>query len=502
MSISFKKYVDIVSGVGGGVGIRLRDLIGRLFTVNPLLPPRSLVEFTTPEDVGTYFGTASEEYKRASFYFAFVSKTITKANKISFARWAQAAVTPRVYGNTTAKLLATYTAVANGSLNLTMGASTESTTPIDLTGAASLAAVAALIQTAIRLEAGAQFAAATVVYDAPTQRFNLAGGVAEQAAMTVNVSGVGTDLAPLLGWTAGAGLVVAEGSDAETITETLDASADASNNFGSLLFLPALDVAEKEEVAAWVKLQNNMYINCNRSVDIAEATADSVALLGYGGTAITLATLADEYDEMAPMILLAATDYARRNSSQNYMFQIFTLTPKVTTTVDSNGLDVLRVNYYGQTQTAGQAISFYQRGTLCGLPVDATDMNVYANEIWFKDAAGAAIMALLLALNRVPANAQGRSQLLTTLQSVITKALFNGVISVGKELDNTQKLYIAQLTGDPLAFHQVQNAGYWLDCVMVPYVTQSGATEFKAVYTLIYSKDDAIRKVEGSHVLI
>lgn len=500
MSISFKKYVDIVSGVGGGAGVRLRDLIGRLFTINPLLPPRSLIEFTTPEDVGTYFGTTSEEYKRASFYFAFVSKTITKANKISFARWAQAAAAPVVYGNTTAKTLATYTAVANGSLNLTMGADTESVTPIDLSLAASLAAVAALIQTAIRLAAGAQFVGATVTYDAPSARFILTGTVAEQAAMTVNVSGVGTDLAPLLGWTTGA--IVGEGTDAETITETLDASADASNNFGSLLFMPALDVVEKEEVAAWVKLQNNMYINCNRSVDIAEATADSVALLGYGGTAITLATLADEWDEMAPMILLAATDYARRNATQNYMFQIFTLTPKVSTTVDSNGLDALRVNYYGQTQTAGQAISFYQRGTLCGLPVDATDMNVYANEIWFKDAAGAAIMALLLALNRVPANAQGRSQLLTTLQSVITRALFNGTISVGKELDNTQKLYIAQITGDPLAYHQVQNAGYWLDCVMQSYVAPGGAIEFKAVYTLIYSKDDAIRKVEGSHVLI
>jgi hypothetical protein len=37
---------------------------------------------------------------------------------------------------------------------------------------------------------------------------------------------------------------------------------------------------------------------------------------------------------------------------------------------------------------------------------------------------------------------------------------------------------------------------------MQSYVTVDGRTEWKAVYTLIYSKDDTVRKVEGSHVLI
>ena len=39
----------------------------------------------------------------------------------------------------------------------------------------------------------------------------------------------------------------------------------------------------------------------------------------------------------------------------------------------------------------------------------------------------------------------------------------------------------------------------WAGTIVVKPTT---VTEWKAVYTLIYSKDDAIRKVEGSHVLI
>ena len=122
--------------------------------------------------------------------------------------------------------------------------------------------------------------------------------------------------------------------------------------------------------------------------------------------------------------------------------------------------------------------------------------------MWFKDAAGAKIMELLLSLARVSANATGRSQLIAVLQSVIETATFNGTISIGKPLNTTQKLYIGNLTGDANAWQQVYRLGYWIDCTLQSYVTTDGRTEWKAVYTLIYSKDDAIRKVEGSHVLI
>ena len=58
------------------------------------------------------------------------------------------------------------------------------------------------------------------------------------------------------------------------------------------------------------------------------------------------------------------------------------------------------------------------------------------------------------------------------------------------------------MTDDELAWHQVQNIGYWVYCEMQQTVTTDGRTEYKAVYTLIYSKDDVVRKVEGTHVLI
>lgn len=498
MAISFKRYVDIVSGVGAGAGVRLRDLIGRLFTTNVLVPVGSVVEMTTLEDVGVFFGYTSDEYKRATFYFGWISKNITRANKISFARWADVAVAPTIYGKSATYSLPTIAAITAGTFNLTFGATTQLVGPIDFSGAASLTAVAALVQTAIRAETGGAFTAATVVYDATRKSFNITGGVTGDAAVSITAGIV--DCAAALGWLAPQTLL-SPGSDAQSVTEVLTESANATNNFGSFLFTSSLDVAENTEAAAWNDAQNNMYIFCVRSLD-TEAVALNAALSGYSGVAVTLAPLATEYPEMVPMIILAATAYDRKNSVQNYMFQQFTLSPSVRDTADADIYDPLRVNYYGQTQTAGQFIEFYQRGTMMGLASDATDQNTYANEIWLKDYAGAQIMGLLLSLAKVSANTTGRSQLMAVIQDAINAGLKNGTISVGKPLNIQQKLYIGQITDDPLAWHQVQNSGYWMDCVIQSYVTEDSRTEWKAVYTLIYAKDDAIRKVEGSHIMI
>jgi hypothetical protein len=494
-----RKYVDITSGVGAGAGVRLRDLIGRLFTTNELVPTKSLVEFTTVEEVGDYFGTSSEEYKRAQFYFSFISKSITRAKRIAFARWADVATAPQVFGTTHASL-ATLEAIEDGSFTISLGGTENEVTLLDFSGALSLAAVAAIIQTAIRAEeVDALWASATVTYDATRNAFNFEGGATGVNAITVSAGVTGTNILTLFGW--GAGAILSDGVAIETVTDTLTESSEATNNFGSFLFMPTLTIEEIEEAAAWNATQNILY---QYMVPVAKSDAVTyyAALQNYAGVAVTVSETADEYPEMIPMTLLAATDYTRRNSTQNYMYQIFNVTPSVTNTTESNNLDAQRVNYYGRTQTAGQFIDFYQRGLLMGLPVNPSDQNVYANEQWLKDAAGASIMELLLNLPKVSANARGRGQLLSQLQSVINQALFNGTISVGKELTNTQKLYISELSGDPQAWQQVVSIGYWIDAVIERRVSISDAVEYVAVYTLIYSKDDTIRKVEGSHVLI
>lgn len=501
MAISFKRYVDIVSGVGGGVGVRLRDLILRLFSSSTLVPTNTVIEMESADEVGSYFGTSSPEYLRAVFYFGFISKLITAPKKIAFSRWAEIAASARIYGAKKTFAVSQFTGISTGSFKLTLGSYTADVTGVDFTTALTLSNVASILQTAIQavVAGGADWTAATVTYNATAQRFELVGGVVGAEPVAVEAAASGTPIASLLGWDSTG--VFSPGVDAEEPLDAFLASVQVSDNFGSFAFIGTLTA---EQVAA-VALQNDTYnVKFMYLVPIAEADAATyyAALSDLSGVATILSPLSSEYPELLPAMVLAATDYNRRNSVQNYMFQLASLTPSVLTDAVADSMDASRVNYYGRTQTAGQFIEFFQRGIMMGLATDPVDMNTYANEMWLKDAAGAAIMSLLLSLARVSANTTGRGQLLAVLQGIIEQATFNGTISIGKPLNTVQKLYIGNLTGDPEAWQQVFRLGYWIDCVLESYVTQDGRTEWKAVYTLIYSKDDAIRKVDGSHVLI
>lgn len=502
MALSFTRYVDITSGVGAGAAVANRELIGRIFTDNILLPPGSFIEFTTIEQVGNYFGTDSVEYARAAFYFAWISKNIRNPNKISFARWVDTAVAPMIFGAPLATdvTLTFLKTITTGAFSLTLGGDTQVISGLNFSSANSLADVATAIQTAIRAETGTQWTAATVVYNSLDNSFDFVGGSAVAANVIVAAPGTGTDISNDLGWLSTQGAIWAYGSLVETITDTLTASASASNNFGSFVFLPTLDLDEITEAAIWNDGQNVLYQYCI-PVTSSNYVATSAAILGYGGCGMTLAPLATEFPEQVPMMILAATDYNAVNSVQNYMYQVFPLTPSVSDDGIADALDIARVNYYGVTQQAGRLLSFYQRGYLTGQQTDPLDMNTYANEQWLKDAAGVAIMTLLLDLLKISANAQGIAQILTILQSVIDLALRNGTISVNKLLTQAQKLYIGQISGDPAAWRQVQSSGYWITA-QVQQVVINNATEYQIVYLLIYSKDDIVRKVIGTHVLI
>lgn len=499
--ISFKRYVDIVSGVGGGAGVRVRDLILRLFTNSPRVPSDGIVEMTSAADVGTYFGLASPEYLRAAFYFGFISKLITAPKRISFSRWADIASAARIYGATATRVVSQFTGITTGSFKLTLGGFTFDLTALNFSGATTLSNIATILQTAIQAQAGggAIWTGALVTYNATAQRFELVGGTTGAAPVATAVAATGVDIRSLLGWDATA--VFSAGVAPEEPVVAFTRSAEANDNFGSFAFVQTITPAQIAAVA----VQNDTYnVKFLYTVPVlaADAATTYAALSGLSGVAATLAPLSTEYPELLPSAILAATDYSRRNSVQNYMFQQAALTPSVTTNADADTMDANRINYYGRTQTAGQFLDFYQRGEMMGLATDPVDMNVYANEMWFKDAVGAAIMGLLLSAARVPANSTGRGQMLAILQSVIEAATFNGTISIGKPLTTTQKLFITNLTDDEQAWQQVFRLGYWLDGVMQSYVTTDSRTEWKFVYTLIYSKDDAIRKVQGSHILI
>src|ERR1700733_1248595 len=529
MAISLTNYVNITSGEGAGVNVPTRDLILRVFTGSTYLPPQTFLQFTSASQVGSYFGLTSEEYYRAVFYFSFISKTLVQPQAIQYARWVESAVAAMVFSaqDFANAVYTTWNAVTSGSVGITINGVALNVDDINFSAASSLANVASILTSAIQAQGtGSEFTSAVVTYSATYPiGFTLTSGTTAAATISIQAGVGGTDISGLafLGWLPQAtytnqsaqtgaigspiGSIWSAGSAVETIAGTLTTSNEISNNFGSFLFLNnlSLDLTQVESAATWNTTApiNVLYLYCI-PVSVANASAWSPALSGTAGCCLTLAPLTTQYPEQFPAMIEAATNYAAPNGVQNYMFQIDTsgtLTPSVTTDSFYDIYTAENVNFYGQTQTAGSQFSFYQQGVM----VDESGTSIptistYVNEIWFKDAASAAILSLLLSLPEIAANSQGESQILATLQGVINLALNNGTIEVGKTLSTSQQAYITSASNDPTAWYQVQNAGYWVNCIIQPI--PDNPTQYEAVYTLIYSKNDTVNFVQGTQTLI
>lgn len=498
MAINIKRYVDITSGVGGQAAAGARELIGRVLTTSQMAPFGSVMEFSSLDNVGGHFGTSSPEYAFASWYFGFVSKLVTTAKKLSFARYVTADSAPQLIGTPDSPALGDFKSITDGSMSLSMGGATQELTGMDFSSASSLAAVAAAVQDKINAYSagGALWTTAKVTF--ANGQFILTGGetgVNPIAATTAAASG--TYVGVLLGWDISSNPVVSPGADAETPAEAASRTAEISDNFGSFTFIDQLQTADFAAVAAWNKAQNVKYM-FSMSVTPSGYSEAATAAEGMDGTVLTLDP-SGQYAQFMPMAILATTDYRRINATQNYMFQQFGgVTPSVSTDKDADKYDAVRVNYYGATQTAGSQLAFYQRGQMMG---SITDIGVFCNEMWLKDALLVEFMNLLIALPKLPANRNGIAMARNVMQIVFELALDNGTFMPGKELTSTQKAYIESMTGDPEAWRDVANNGYWVN-VYIEQKTSNGVTEFILKYLLIYSKGDSIRKVEGSDILI
>lgn len=505
MAISQTRYVLITSGVGGAASVSNRELIARLMTTNELAPTKSILEFgdgasTALKNVGLHFGTTSAEYAFASKYFSYVSKDIKQPTKISFARYTPEATAPKLISTIKLPSIATLKAVTDGSLKISMGGVSYEMSSITLASCADYAAVATALQTAIRgnTSGGTLWTSATVAY--ADGRFTLTGGeTGDCEIVPAMATASGTNLSDMIGWGLASNPVVSVGSAAETKVEALDRASNTSNNYGSFCFVEALSTQDIADIAAWTDVQNVNYV-FSQAVTASNYAEIQAAVEGKNGVCLTLSQgQSIDNAQFIPMAIGAAIDYTRTNAATNFMYHKFDdETPTVTSDTYADIYDGKRVNYLGATQQAGKKIAFYQRGTLQG---DITDIGVYWNEMWLKDAILTSCLNLLLAVKQLPANEDGSAIATGILADIISQAKSNGTISAGKTLTAVQKAYITSLTNDDEACVEVQTNGYWLD-VKIKQKMVNGVTEYYVDYMLIYGKGDSVRKVEGSDILI
>ena len=489
MAIPQTKYVNIISAVGAQSQVSQRVLMGRVFTSNELLPHGAVVEFTGLDSVGSYFGTASDEYKFASKYFGYTSRSGNVPQKISFALHSEGAMPARLFGKVKSTSLAQLKTYISGSVTFSINDATYALTGLDLSSATSFADVATTINTA--LNDGLTDEIAIFEYNETLYRFVLRTATdGEEATIDFATGPLATDL----GMTEGSnGAIKSNGSKIESGLDVLSETTALTNNFYSFCFFTDVS-SEMEDIAGWVNAQNVRYMWSLETTN-ENAISTATALANFDGVAINLG------DDVVylPMAIAAAINFDLPNSTVDFMYQQGVgITTIVTSEDDQKAYDAKRINYYGSTQQAGNLISFYQDGLLQG---SISSMGVFVNEAWLKDAFFTNILNTRMSLDSLPANETGLGYVKLSMQEVIDKALVNGVISVGKTLDATQKIYITQITGDKNAWLEIQSKGYWMTASVEKYL-ENETEKYKVSYLLVYGKGDSINFVDGKDILI
>lgn len=494
MSISQRRYVDINSGVIGATAVGLQKLVGRLFTDSQRVPSKDVISFYEAGEVLSFFGPGPEA-EFASAYFSYISPApVSRAKELQFAvqRTEDRAFNLRGGDHAT---LGEIIGLDGPTLTLSVNG-VDVTAPIDLTaGLTSYDDIAAALSTGIAAVPGAD--GVTIVYDRirvakPCFTLKYEGEGEVTVAATELATALGLDLA-----------IVDVGGPAQTMLEAYAESIEVSDSFGSALFLTtgALDdVVDVAEFNAAQNVKHQLYVN----VTAQNYATFSAALIGTASVGLILETPTNKTAAHLPMAAMAATDYDRTNATVNYMYRQsgITMAPQVTTSQQADLYDAARVNYYGQTAVAGSDISFFQRAFLCGPASAPVDMSVHANEQWFKAYITQQWFTLLVSTRGAPANLDGIAKAKIIIADAITKALNNGTILVGKTLTSNQKIAISDATGDPMAWHDIQDRGHWSDAEIVESTGPSGLPEYVLKYTIVYAKGDWVRKVEGSHNLV
>ncbi|MDR0805946.1 MAG: DUF3383 domain-containing protein [Enterobacteriaceae bacterium] len=495
MTIKQNRYVDIASAVIGATAVPMRKLTGRIFSTNPKIPIGSVLAFSSGQ-VDDFLGADSPEAKFARQYFSYVSPApVNKPRELQIAAYEPVGRNPTVFGGDVGSL-SDLQAITAGTIEIIIGSSDVTLTGINLSTATAFADVASAVQAKMNAESDPQFATGTVTFDALNSEFILTGGVAVNAAISVVVS----DLADLMGLSSG---INSAGVTPQSPLEAFIASEKISDSFGSAAFLTELAINQAVELAQYVSGENVKY-QLHLLVK-PESTEDfSAALIGTASTGLNLFTDEDFFVNALPMAVMAATDYDRTNATTNYMYRQFGVTfpSQISTDLDADEMDKLRVNYYGETAVAGSSILFYQRAFLCGGSSNPLDMSVHANEQWLKAYISQQWFTLQLSTRGIPANQDGEARARLVIADTVSNALNNGTILPGKDLTVNQQIAITDASGDDLAWHDVQDKGYWYDVDIVEQTGPSMLPEYVMKYVLIYSKGDWVRKVEGSHNLV
>ncbi|MGZ8442540.1 MAG: DUF3383 domain-containing protein [Candidatus Binatia bacterium] len=445
MSIPATQIVQINPGVlsGGGTAIQMNGVI---LTADTAVPLGTVQSFSSATAVSAFFGSSSTEAGLADIYFRGRKNATKLPGLLYFAQWNTSAASGYLRGGSLASMTLAQLQALTGTVIVTVGGVEKTSSTINLSGAASFSAAAALI------EAGFTTPGFTVTYDSQRAAFKFtstATGV--NATMTV---ATGT-LAAGLKLTTATGAVLSQGAAIATPSTVMNSVKSVTLNWATFMTTTEPDAATKVLFADWINAQNNRFAYAMWSTEAAAiATPDTtssaaqIITAGYSGTVPIYVSSSLDATAKAAAFFLGATaslDLARTNGRITYAFKYLSgLVASVTDETIATNLKANGYNFIGTYATANDSFTFFYPGSVTG---DYAFADEYINQIYLNAQLQLALIVLLTEVNSIPYNNDGKTLVRAACLDPILEFVNFGGIRKGVILSESQKAQVNNAAG-------------------------------------------------------
>lgn len=383
--------------------------------------------YASIDAVAADFGTSAPEYLSALLWF----QQAPQPTLLKIGRWANAATSGTLRGaprSAAQMALANFTAVTSGGFTYTKnGAAPTNVTGINLSGAANLNAVAALITAAL--------SGATMVWNAVYSRFELTSSTtgASSSISFLSAPGSGTDISAMLGMTSGSsGAYRADGVVAESAVEAV---TTFDQNFGQSWYavvVPGAVNADHLAIAAYIEAANTKHVygvttqeGAALVASLSTDIASQLKALGYNKTFVQYSSSnANAVCSLLGRIL--TVDYTGNGT-------VITLAYKnepgiVAEQLNTSQADSLK----GKNCNAFLAFNNNTAILLNGVAASGTFIDVVTGTDWLAVTLMTSLYNVLYtSTTKVPQTDAGTQMLTVTAEAVCSQAVINGLLAPG-----------------------------------------------------------------------
>lgn len=379
--------------------------------------------YSSVDGVVADFGTTAPEYLAAVNFFA----QSPQPAEVRIGRWARTATAGLLNGalrSAAQQDIAIFTAITSGGFAITIDGVLRTLATINLSAAANLNAVAALIQTALSTWG-------TCVWNANLARFEIASATTGATSIITAVSA--TPLSTALGITTAAGATTVDGIAAETPVAAAAIFANASTDWYGLMFADTnVTDAQHIAVAAYIEAASPSRIYGITTQVAAALDSASTTDLPYVLKAALYRRTFIQYSSSSPYAAASlygrafTVDFTANNTAITLKFKqepgvtAESLTQSQAAAVKAKNCNVF-VKYTGDS-------AIVQEGTMAS--------GAFFDEVhgldWFANALQTDLFNLLYqSPTKIPQTDQGVALLTTQAERTCAAAVNNGLVAPG-----------------------------------------------------------------------